>query len=61
MILREITESEEFCLGLNNFERNLSADFKYIRDDRKFFNITIACNDEQLQAKKFMLFRFIPF
>ena len=53
--------SEKFCLRWNDFERNISAAFKDIREDKEFFDITIACDDEQLQAHKVILSACSPF
>ena len=53
--------SEKFCLRWNDFERNISAAFKDIREDKEFFDITIACEDEQLQAHKVILSACSPF
>jgi len=53
--------SEKFCLRWNDFERNISAAFRDIRDDKEFFDITIACEDEQLQAHKVILSACSPF
>jgi len=53
--------SEKFCLRWNDFERNISSAFKDIRDAKEFFDITIACEDEQLQAHKVILSACSPF
>ena len=53
--------SEKFCLRWNDFERNISAAFKDIREDREFFDVTIACEDEQMQAHKVILSACSPF
>ena len=53
--------SEKFCLRWNDFESNVSSAFKDIRDEKEFFDITIACEDEQLQAHKVILSACSPF
>ena len=53
--------SEKFCLRWNDFEKNISSAFKDIREDKEFFDITIACEDEQLQAHKLILSACSPF
>ena len=53
--------SEKFCLRWNDFERNISSAFKDIREDKEFFDITIACEEEQLQAHKVILSACSPF
>ena len=40
--------SEKFCLRWNDFEGNISAAFRELRDDKDFFDVTLACDDEQL-------------
>jgi len=53
--------SEKFCLRWNDFERNISSAFKDIRDEKEFFDVTIACEDDQLQAHKVILSACSPF
>ena len=36
--------SEKFCLRWNDFERNISSAFRDIRDEKEFFDITLACD-----------------
>ena len=47
--------SEKFCLRWNDFESNISSAFRELRDDKDFFDITLACDDEQIQAHKVIL------
>jgi len=47
--------TEKFCLRWNDFEKNISSAFSELRDDQDFFDVTIACDDEQLQAHKIIL------
>jgi len=53
--------SEKFCLRWNDFERNISGAFREIRDDKDFFDITLACEEEQIQAHKVILSACSPF
>ena len=53
--------SEKFCLRWNDFEQNISGAFKELRDDKDFFDITLACEDEQIQAHKVILSACSPF
>jgi len=53
--------SEKFCLRWNDFERNISSAFRELRDDKDFFDVTIACDDEQIQAHKVILSACSPF
>jgi hypothetical protein len=45
-----MSEQEKFCLKWNDFERNISHSFKDLRDDRDFFDVTLACESNQIQA-----------
>ena len=54
-------ESEKFCLKWNDFEINLSSAFRYLRDDKDFFDVTLVCEDEQIQAHKVILSACSPF
>ena len=53
--------TEKFCLRWNDFENNISCAFKELRDDKDFFDVTIACDEEQIQAHKVILSACSPF
>jgi len=53
--------SEKFCLRWNDFESNISNAFQELRDDKDFFDVTLACDDEQIQAHKVILSACSPF
>jgi len=53
--------SEKFCLKWNDFEKNISGAFREIREDKDFFDVTLACDDDQLQAHKVILSACSPF
>jgi len=53
--------SEKFCLRWNDFENNISGAFRELREDKDFFDVTLACDDEQLQAHKVILSACSPF
>jgi len=53
--------SEKFCLRWNDFETNISVAFRELRDDKDFFDVTLACDDEQIQAHKVILSACSPF
>ena len=44
--------SEQFCLTWNDFEENLSQALEMHRVDRDFFDVTLACEGEWIQAHK---------
>ena len=47
--------SEKFCLRWNDFERNISGAFQELRTDKDFFDVSLVCEDEQIQAHKVIL------
>jgi BTB/POZ domain len=54
--------AEKFCLRWNDFESNISSAFKELREDKDFFDVTLACEDsDQLQAHKVILSACSPF
>jgi len=54
-------ESEKFCLRWNDFESNISSAFQELRDDKDFFDVTLACDDEQIQSHRVILSACSPF
>jgi len=53
--------SEKFCLRWNDFENNISGAFRELREDKDFFDVTLACDDDQMQAHKVILSACSPF
>ena len=53
--------TEKFCLRWNDFESNISVAFRDLRDEKDFFDVTLACDDSQLQAHKVILSACSPF
>ena len=47
-----MASSEKFCLKWNDFESNISNGLRDLRNDRDFFDVTLACDDDQLEAHK---------
>ena len=56
-----MSSAEKFCLRWNDFETNISTAFKQLREDKDFFDVTLACEDEQLDAHKVVLAACSPF
>merc|ERR1712183_151734 len=54
-------DSEKFCLRWNDFETNISKAFKELRDEKDFFDVTLACDDNQIEAHKVILSACSPF
>ena len=48
--------SDKFCLKWNDFESNLSVAFRELREEKDFFDVTLACEDSsQIEAHKVIL------
>ena len=56
-----MSNEEKFCLRWNDFENNISNSFRELRDDKDFFDVTLACDDHQLQAHKIIVSACSPF
>jgi len=48
-------ESEKFCLRWNDFEPNISNALRELREEKDFFDVTLACDDSQIEAHKVIL------
>ena len=46
---------EKFCLRWNDFESNIGVAFRELREDQEFFDVTLACDEDQIQAHKVIL------
>ena len=44
--------SEKLCLSWNDYESNYSVAFRDLRQEKEFFDVTLACKDGQLEAHK---------
>jgi hypothetical protein len=53
--------TEKFCLRWNDFEANISTALQELKDDKDFFDVTVACEDQQIQAHKVILSACSPF
>jgi len=56
-----MSSTEKFCLRWNDFESNISKAFSEIREDKEFFDVTLACDDDQVPAHKVILSACSPF
>ena len=45
----------KFSLRWNDFETNMTVALKELREEKDFFDVTIACEDSQIQAHKVIL------
>jgi len=56
-----MANAEKFCLRWNDFESNISVAFRELRDEKDFFDVTLACEDNQVSAHKVILSACSPF
>jgi len=56
-----MASAEKFCLRWNDFESNINTAFRELREDKDFFDVTLACDDDQIQAHKVILSACSPF
>merc|ERR1712002_876309 len=55
-------DREKFCLRWNDFETNISGAFRELRNEKDFFDVTLACDDDQqIQAHKVIIAACSPF
>ena len=52
---------DKFCLQWNEFEANIISGFQDLREEKDFFDVTLACEDEQISAHKVILSACSPF
>ena len=54
--------SEQLCLQWNDFQDNIKVAFANLREDKRFTDVTLACEDgQQLEAHKVILGASSPF
>ena len=53
--------AQNFCLQWKDFENNISSGFRELREEKEFFDVTLACHDYQVQAHKVILSACSPF
>jgi len=56
-----MASNEKYCLRWNDFETNISTAFRELREQKDFFDVTLACDDKQVQAHKVILSACSPF
>jgi len=54
-------ESSQLHIRWNDFEGTIKAEFKELRDNDDFFDVTLACEQHQIKAHKVILSSFSPF
>ena len=40
---RKMDDQQQFCLRWNDFQTNMVASFKHLRDEKSFCDVTLAC------------------
>ena len=56
------SSEEKLCLQWNDFRDNVISAFGYLRDDKEFTDVTLACEDgQQVEAHKVVLISSSPF
>ena len=53
--------NEKFCLKWNDFEHNVSSSFNDIREEKDFFDVTLVCDNNQIEAHKVIIGACSPF
>ena len=49
------SEKNLFCLTWNNFEENVSKAYQEIREEGELFDVTLVCDDGQIDAHKLVI------
>ena len=56
-----MNKSEKFCLKWEDFQKNIVGNFKDLREGPDFTDVTLACDDQQVEAHKVILSASSPF
>ena len=54
-------DQQQFCLRWNDFQTNMVASFKHLRDEKSFTDVTIACDGQSCKAHKMILSACSPY
>ena len=52
---------DKFCLKWNDFQENIKTSFSELRGDKDLVDVTLACEDGQIEAHKVILSSCSPF
>jgi len=53
--------NEKLCLRWTDFESNISGALRDLREDQGFYDVTLACDEDQIQAHKVIIAACSPF
>jgi len=53
--------NEKLCLRWADFESNISGALRELREDEGFYDVTLACDEDQIQAHKVIISACSPF
>ena len=54
-------DQQQFCLRWNDFQTNMVASFKHLKDEKSFTDVTIACEGQSTKAHKMILCACSPY
>merc|ERR1712025_1450387 len=57
----KMDDQQQFCLRWNDFQTNMVASFKHLRDEKSFTDVTIACDGQSCKAHKMILSACSPY
>ena len=60
-LLPKMTDDQQFCLRWNDFQTNMVASFKHLRDEKSFTDVTIASDGQSCKAHKMILSACSPY
>ena len=45
-------DQQQFCLRWNDFQTNMVASFKHLRDEKSFCDVTLACKRPLISPRR---------
>merc|ERR1711979_119111 len=61
IFLGKMDDQQQFCLRWNDFQTNMVASFKHLRDEKSFCDVTIATEGQHTKAHKMILCACSPY
>merc|ERR1712173_473774 len=61
IFLGKMDDQQQFCLRWNDFQTNMVASFKHLRDEKSFTDVTIASDGQSCKAHKMILSACSPY